>query len=289
MDTLREPLTLAVAQLDARPGELAANAAAVAGAARAAAADVLLTPELSLTGYDVRDAAAPLARRLGEGQPLPSPFESLRDVPGTLVAGLIERGDDEVPYNVAAVLEDGILRHRHRKLYLPTYGMFDEARYFGRGHRLEPVRLPRGWRAGVLICEDFWHPGLAYVLAAAGADVLLVLAAGPGRGVWDGGEHGDFASADAWERIARATAQLYGIYLALANRCGVEGGVTFAGGSLVVGPSGEVLARAGSARPETLHATLDPDVLAGARRPGFHGRDDDPALVARELGRLGLA
>lgn len=286
---MREVLELAVAQLDARPGQLVANAERVLAAAEQARADVLLTPELSLTGYDVRDAAISLALPLEPGSPLGTPFELLARAPGTVVAGLIERGDDEVPYNCAAVLERGTLRHVHRKLYLPTYGMFDEARWFGRGQRLEPVVLEGGWRAGLLVCEDFWHPGLAYVLAAAGIDLLLVLAAGPGRGAWAGGKHGDFASADGWERIARTTAQLYGIYVALCNRTGIEGGVTFAGGSLVAAPSGDVIVRASTHEPETIRAPLEPGVLAAARRPAYHGRDDDPAVVVRELQRLGLA
>ncbi|MGE5863512.1 MAG: MFS transporter [Rhizobacter sp.] len=143
-----------------------------------------------------------------------------------------------------------------------------------------------GWQAGVLVCEDFWHPGLVYALASTGIDVLLVLAAGPGRGVWEGGEHGQFASADAWERIARTTAQLYGIYVALANRAGVEGAVTFAGGSLIVDPAGIVVARAPALEPALLKARLSPADLQRARRPAFHGRDDDPLLVARELRRL---
>jgi predicted amidohydrolase len=66
-------------------------------------------------------------------------------------------------------------------------------------------------------------PGLVYVLASRGIDVLLVQAAAPGRGVWTGGEHGAFASADIWERMARTTAQLYGIYVVLVNRVGRGG------------------------------------------------------------------
>jgi predicted amidohydrolase len=283
---MRSELQLAVVQLDARPGELAANIARVATAARAAAADVVLTPELALTGYDVRDAAHELAVTLEPGGPLPAPLDPLADVPGTLITGLIERGDDGVVYNVAAGLAAGAVRNIHRKIYLPTYGMFDEARWFGRGRQVRPWPLHDGWRAGVLVCEDFWHPGLVYTLASSGIDVLLVMAAGPGRGAWDGGAHGQFASADAWEEIARATARLYGIYVGLANRVGVEDGVTFAGGSVIVSPAGRVLARAPSLEPATLRATLDPGLLLQARRPGFHGRDDDPLLVAHELLRL---
>ena len=286
---MREATRVAVAQLDARPAELSGNATRVAAAAAAADAQLLLTPELSLTGYDLRDAAAAVACPLAPGTVLEGPFELLREAPGAILAGLVERGPDEVPYNVLALIAGGAVRQIHRKLYLPTYGMFDEARYFGRGAQLQPVPLPGGWLGGLLICEDFWHPALSYVLAAAGVDVLCVAAAAPGRGAWDGGEHGEFASVDAWERIARATAQLYGIYVLLANRVGVEGAVTFAGGSLIVGPAGDVIARAPTDAPALLRATLDPAELGRARRPAYHGRDDRPEVVVRELHRLGLA
>jgi len=286
---MREPVSVAVAQLDARPGQVAANAAGVCEAAVEAAAGLLITPELSLTGYDLRDTAVTIAQPLAPGGYLDGPFRPLAAAPGLVAAGLVERGPDEVTYNSQVLLQAGQIRHVHRKLYLPTYGMFDESRYFGRGERLQTVPLPNEWSAGFLTCEDFWHPALAYVLAAAGADVICVAAAAPGRGVWQGGTSSAFASADAWERIARTTAELYGVYVLLANRVGVEGGVTFSGGSLIVTPTGAVIAQAPSFERSIIRATLDPEELARARRPAYHGRDDRPGLVVRELQRLGLA
>ncbi len=271
---------LAVEQFSPRLRAPAENLARIATAAREA--DVVLTPELSLTGYDVGDAAARLALPLEPGASLP--LETAR-TEAAIVVGLIERGRDGTPYNAAALLRDGRVLFRHRKLYLPTYGMFDEARFFGRGDTIVPYDLD-GWRIGLLVCEDFWHPGLVYVLATAGIDVLLVQAAGPGRGVWDaGGADTPFASSAAWERIAQTTAQLYGIYVALANRTGVEGALTFAGGSLVAGPDGSILARAGTddARLEVVLRRTD---LEAARRPYAHARDDDPRLVRRALDGL---
>jgi predicted amidohydrolase len=287
------PLRLAILQSAPRLLDPAWNAARIATAAADSPADVFLTPELSLTGYDVGDAAYRTAAPLVLGERLRFPGdeegEMLRDVGPQLVLGLLERHAAGVaPFNSAAVMDRGDVRFRHRKIYLPTYGMFDEARVFARGDTLDVCPLPHGWRAGLLVCEDFWHPGLCYALAAAGIDVLLVLAAAPGRGVLEGGENGGpFASADAWERIARTTAQLYGIYVCLANRVGVEAGVTFAGGSLVVAPDAAVIARGSAHDEELLHAVLDPDALVRARTPYAHLRDDAPAIVARALARLG--
>ncbi|MEO5511622.1 MAG: nitrilase-related carbon-nitrogen hydrolase, partial [Longimicrobiales bacterium] len=265
-----------------RLGDPDANIASIAVAARTANADILLTPELSVTGYDVRDAAAALALPLDSWPPA---FEPLTDAPGMVVTGVIESDGNGLVYNAAIALQQGRVKHVHRKIYLPTYGMFDEMRYFARGRTVEPMAY-HGWRVGILVCEDFWHPGLIYTLASAGIDLLLVMAAGAGRGVWEGGSHGDFASTEAWTRIAETTAQQYGMYVALANRVGVEGAVTFAGGSLIVGPTGEVLARGPSHEEAILHATLSRASLLRARRPYFHGRDDEPSIVIRELTRL---
>ncbi len=220
----------------------------------------------------------------------------IRDIPLTLtrafdttspalVVGLAERDERSVVYNALVALVGGEVQARHRKLYLPTYGMFDEGRFWGRGSALEPWSY-RAWRIGMLVCEDFWHPGLAYVLASAGIHVLLVAAAAPGRGVWQGGEDASrFASTVSWQRIAQATAELYGIWVALANRTGVEGGVTFAGGSLIVAPDGSVVAQAGDAET-VIAAELSVDALRRARSPYSHARDDDPRLTARLLQAL---
>jgi predicted amidohydrolase len=278
-------LRLAVVQTAPVLREPARNARAIAAHARDANADIALTPELSLTGYDIGDAVHDLARDIATGRLFGEP--DLEDVPGCVIAGCIETGRGG-PFNTAAVLHSGRVHFRHRKLYLPTYGMFDEGRWFGRGSALDVWTTPGGWRVGLLICEDFWHPGLIYALASRGIDALLVQAAAPGRGTWEGSAHGRFASADVWERIARTTAQLYGIYVALSNRTGVEGGVTFAGGSLVAGPDGGLLARAADRGEEVLSVELSRAALLASRRPYAHERDDDARLVMREIER-GLA
>jgi predicted amidohydrolase len=285
MTSRPEALRLAVVQTAPVLRDPAHNARAIAELASSAAADIALTPELSLTGYDVGDAVHDLARPIRAGNTFAEPV--LRDIPGLLVAGCIEAAP-RGPFNTAAVLHAGRVHFRHRKIYLPTYGMFDEGRWFGRGTSLDVWETATGWRIGILICEDFWHPGLTYALASRGIDLLLVQAAAPGRGAWEGGAAGRFASADVWERIARTTAQLYGIHVALCNRTGVEGGVTFAGGSLVAGPDGALLARAGDRDEEVLTVEVSRAALRAAHRPYSHARDDDPGLVMRELAR-GLA
>lgn len=278
-------LRLAVVQTAPVLRQPGRSANAIAKHVRDAAADIALTPELSLTGYDVGDAVHDLARDVAVGGAFGEP--ALSDLPGHVIAGCIEAAP-KGPFNTAVVLHGGRVLFRHRKLYLPTYGMFDEGRWFGRGSTLDVWTSPHGWRIALLVCEDLWHPGLVYALASRGIDVLLVQAAAPGRGAWEGGSHGRFASADVWERIARTTAQLYGIYVGLCNRTGVEGGVTFAGGSLVAAPDGSLMARAADRGEEVLRVDLSRAALQASRRPYAHDRDDDARLVMRELGR-GLA
>lgn len=276
---------LAIQQFAPRLRDSAGNARTIAEAAATARADLLLTPELSLTGYDLGDDAAQLAVVASDGAAadFAGPAAAAPDV----VIGFPELGPGGVLYNAAAHLRSGRVLHRHRKIYLPTYGMFDEMRFFGRGRRVDAYDVGGGWRVGLLVCEDLWHPALTYLLAMRGIDLLLVPAAAPGRGVWQGGEDGDrFGSVPVWERIVRTTAQLYGIYVALANRVGVEGGVSFAGGSLIVGPDGAVLARAPEGEEAIIAADLDRVEVTRCRRPYAHLRDEDPALTLEELRRL---
>jgi predicted amidohydrolase len=280
-------LRLGIYQFAPRMRALSDNLGCIADAARRASADLLLTPELSLTGYDLRDEVHTYARPFTLGDAAPNVWgpEALALEPHTVIVGAIERAEAMVPYNAAVVVQRGTVTHVQRKVYLPTYGMFDEGRYFGRGQRVEPL-VVSGWRLGLLICEDFWHPMLAYLHALQGAHALLVMAAAPGRGVWEGGEEGAFfASTDAWERIARAYAQLYGVYVIVCNRCGVEGGVTFGGESLVVAPDASIVARAG-VDEQLLQVDLTSATLVAARTPYAHLRDDDPTLALLEIERV---
>jgi predicted amidohydrolase len=283
-DFRAERLRLRIEQFAPVLGEAAANLARVRVGQEAAATervDLLVTPELSLTGYDLRDRVHALGRpAAGDAYP------ELAAGPD-VVLGVVEHGDDFVAYNAALHLRGGAVLHRHRKVYLPTYGMFQEGRYFGRGTRARCYHAGGGWRLGLLVCEDLWHPSLTYLLAMAGANLIVVQSAAAGRGVWTGGESGGrFSSWGAWEHLARAAAIAHGVYVALANRVGVEGGMVFAGGSLIVAPDGAVLARGNDLAEDRPTADLELAAVAAARRPYAHLRDEDPHLLLRELSHL---
>jgi predicted amidohydrolase len=284
MTAFGDTLRLRIEQFAPALADPAANLGFIARAQADAAADgvhLVVTPELSVTGYDVRDAVHSLA--VPES---PHPFPALADGPDVVV-GAIERDAAFVPYNGMLHLRGGTVLHRHRKVYLPTYGMFDEARWFGAGQHVRAYDAGGGWRVGLLVCEDLWHPGLAWLLATQGANLLIAQSAAAGRGSWDGGVNGGrFASWDAWEHLARAAAIAYGVYVVLANRVGVEGPLCFAGGSMIVGPDGAVIARADDLAEDRITADLSLEAVAAARRPYAHARDDDPHMMARELARV---
>ena len=250
---------------------------AAAEAARGAGPSLLVAPELALSGYDLRDAAA-------EAALTPEHVAALLAPAGAAIAGFPERANDGALYNSAAHVDGGRVVAVHRKVYLPTYGMFDEARVFAPGDDVAAHDWS-GWRIGMLVCEDYWHPGLVYALAAQRIELLVVLAAAPGRGVLEAEDGARFASWQTWRRMAEVYARVLGIYVALVNRTGVEDGVTFAGGSFVMSPDGRMVASAPEGTPGTTVARLERAELTRARTPAWHGRDDRPLVVARALMR----
>jgi predicted amidohydrolase len=241
------------------------NARRIVAAAQKSQSDLLVTPELSLTGYDLRDDVHATAV-------LPSQLAGYFDRP--VLAGYVEKSEDFIPYNATALFREGRADFRHRKVYLPTYGIFDEGRYFGRGKTVDVVSF-NNWKLGLLICEDMWHPMLAYLQAMQGAHALIVMSAAPERG----------AGMGSWHQIAVSYARLYGIYVVVCNRGGPENDLTFAGRSFVVAPNTEIIAEAGPDE-ELLSIELQAEAVRASRIPYAHLRDEDAALAISELSRI---
>src|SRR5215475_8496179 len=209
-------------------------------------AELVVFPELALTGYYLKDLVPDVAIEPGHSKMFDSLLSlSLR---ADLVVGFVEKGQDFRFFNSAAYLSNGEIVHIHRKLYLPTYGMFDEYRYFSPGDTLRAFDTKFG-TVGILICEDMWHPSTFFLLANDGAQLILGPSAGPGRGVYRGATLG---SIYAWEHIIHSASQSYMIYVTHCNRVGFEDGVSFGGGSEVSNPFGTTAVKA---------ATLDEDLV----------------------------
>lgn len=206
--------------------------------------DVVCLPETSLSGYflqaGVREqalSAQALYDLLGEVL-----AEAGWTAPVDLCLGFYERDGGDV-YNSALYAEFNTahagIRQVHRKLFLPTYGVFDEERFVSRGRHLDAFETRFG-RAGMLICEDAWHSSTAAVLALKGADILYIPTASPAR---------DFAGASPanarrWLATAEGIAAEHGVFVVTSGLTGFEGGKGFTGQSNVVDPRGRVIAEA---------------------------------------------
>ncbi len=229
-------LTVGMAQITTRPQRVTENIERhleKIEEARNSGVDLLIFPELSLSGYLLAHSVGQVA--MTPNDPLLAPLlEASHEM--TLLVGLPLRERDGGVSNAVMVLESGQVAAVHRKLYLPTYGMFDEGRFFVPVEELT-IATTRFGRFGLLICEDAWHPTTAVLLARHRVDALLVAAGGPAvLGGTDTPESGR-----RWEWIVGATAVTTVTPVYFANRCGWEEGILFTGGSHAVDGAGRRL------------------------------------------------
>jgi NAD+ synthase (glutamine-hydrolysing) len=247
--------------------------------ARQQGADLIVFPELSLTGYCLRDMVPDVAIRRDS----PEIHELVEAAgAGSLVVGLVEESARGRFFNAALYGEGGQTVHVHRKVYLPTYGLFDERRYFAPGNRIEAFDTVRFGRVGVLICEDLWHLSAAAIMQAEEVDLLVCVANSPARGV----AGSDIETARRYRRMCETFAQLLGAVVVFVNRVGFEDGLCFWGGSMVVGPDGTPIAEAPMLDEALTMATVNLDDLRRQRLIAPLGRDERMLVVIEELNRI---
>ncbi len=249
--------------------------------ARGLGADLTVFPELSLTGYFLKDMVSAVALTLESRQ-----VKRLKDLSkryGGLVAGLVLETPDFGLFNAALFIDQGEVVHVHRKVYLPTYGLFDEQRYLGCGSAIRAFDCRFG-RAAILICEDLWHPSTVYVAALDGALAVMVPSASPIWGIEEKTETPE--NARYWERINRVYAESFGLFVIQANRVGFEDGVGFWGGSEIVAPSGERLVKARYYEEDIVAAELNFAAVRRQREVAPMLRDEDIDLTINELLRI---
>lgn len=277
-------LNIALAQINTYLGDVDANLEkhlAVIKQAHAAGVDLLVFPELSLTGYVLQDLTPHVARKPTRDDTV---FKVLLDASQTLdlVVGFVDEDSRHRFYIAGAYLSQGEVLHVHRKVYLPTYGLFDEGRFFAWGNDVRAFDTRFG-RIGLLICEDFWHASPPYLLWLDGADILLLTSASPGRGL---SNEPKLESARWVEHINRAYASLFTDYVVHANRVGYEDGLNFWGGSTVFDPNGELLVQGPYHQEELVQAEIDLRQLHRTRARLPLLRDERTALVMREMRRI---
>ncbi len=284
MPTIR----VALAQIAPRLGALDENLARhheLIVAAREQQANLVVFPELGLTGYLLQDLNAEVAMRVDD----PRLVDLARAAQGmSAVVSFVEESDDHRLFISAALLEDGGVRHIHRKVFLPTYGLFDERRFFAAGSVLRAVDSRLGLRLGIAICEDFWHLASPQLLALDGAQVLINVSSSPGRDVAAGSTEG-LGTATSWRGLIRTYAQLTTSYVVFVNRVGVDESISFWGGSEVVGPSGASVYRAPLHEEGLFLAEIDPLELRRERITTPLLRDERPEVVLRQLDRIARA
>jgi len=284
--TLSGRVSLALVQQVPVLGEVRANlnsTCAQISAELQGGADLVVFPELNLTGYFLKDLTPESAVTL-DGPEVKELIEATGR--GASVVGLVLESARFSFYNAAVLISDGAVRHVHRKVYLPTYGIFDEQRHLAAGDAFEVVELPLGggesWRVGILICEDLWHPSAAYLLSQAGVDLLICPSSSPGRGV--SSAEGELGSAVLYGAILRTYAALFTVFTAYCNRVGFEDGYHFWGGSRLLSPDGQLLAGPLDDSVGVLHVQLDRSDLRQARIAYPLLRDERIDLVRRQLG-----
>lgn len=267
-------LRIALAQFRPRKAAYRANLAQVGQllselARGAEVPDLVVLPETALTGYFVEGGVKELAvsaeqlfadlttEHLAAGLP-----------PLDLVTGFYEIWNTRL-YNSALVVRlggpDAGVKHVHRKIFLPTYGVFDEERFVEPGRSVQAFDLG-ACRAAVLVCEDAWHSLVPTIAALDGAEVIIILSASPARGIQPSPESdGRPESTLRWERVAQSIAAEHGVFVVVAHLVGFEGGKAFPGGSVVVDPRGAVLARAPIFEAAVTSVAVDLDEITRAR------------------------
>jgi NAD+ synthase (glutamine-hydrolysing) len=277
-------INIALAQINTHLGDVNANLEKhleLVQQAESSGVDLIVFPELSLTGYCLQDLVPTVAHQASPDDPVFKPLlEASRKM--DMVVGFVDADQRHRFFIASAYLSGGNLVHVHHKVYLPTYGLFDEGRFFAWGDSIRAFDTRFG-RAGILICEDFWHASPPYLLWLDGADILLLTSASPGRGL---GKLPVLDSARWVEDINRAYASLFTTFVVHANRTGYEDGLNFWGGSTIYDPNGALISQSPYHTESLLVSEIDLNQLHRTRARLPLLRDERTTLTLGEMNRI---
>ena len=263
-------LNIAIAQTYPRLGNIEINSEQITARVEKTSADLCIFPELATTGYILKDQVADLAPQAATQRDTLCNLSRKTDI----VLGGIHTEQERI-YNAAWYMSNQKIIHTHRKLYLPTYGMFDEKRYFAEGNQIRAFNTRFG-RMAMLICEDAWHLSSGYLAALDGAQYLIIISASPYReGI-----------SKTWKDICITHAKSFALTVIYCNRVGIEDGVTFWGGSMVISPEGAILAEATQLTEAILTVSIDTAKAQHHRQFSPFIRDEKKAVVLKELERI---
>lgn len=242
-------------------------------------ADLVIFPELSLTGYSLKDLNAELAVNPFTSEILRPLCEKSKKI--DIICGGVEEDDNYGLFNSAFYISGGKVLFTHRKVYPPDYGMFEEIRYFSKGKSAEIFKTQFG-KLGVLVCEDLWHMSLPLIQALNGAKIIIAIAASPTR-LELNTKSKTLKNYQINSEHHRSYSRLLSLYTVFCNRVGFEDGVNFWGGSEVVDPFGNVSALGRFFDEDLVIAEIDYNKIRRARQQARHFIDEDKNFIREEL------
>jgi len=242
--------------------------------------DLLIFPELSLTGYTLKDLVEEVALPLENDPLIDKLVTASREV--SFVFGLVEEKERGIFFNSAVFLSAGKILHVHRKVFLPTFGMFEEGKFFAQGKNFHTFSTPYG-NTGMMICRDFLHYGACYLLFAGGSEIIIVISAAPGRGI---SKKESYETSRMWELMGETISRFSTAFLIYCNRVGFENGKHFAGGSFIYNPMGQLVAKASYLDKDFLIQEINLDDIREVRKKWPYKRDDRPEVILEALKRI---
>lgn len=243
-------------------------------------ADMIVFPELSLTGYSLKDLNYQISINTGKSKALDKLKDKSRKI--SIICGLAEEDDNFAIYNSGIFISDGEIKFTHRKVYPPTYGLFEEFRYFSRGRECRAHETKFG-KIGLLVCEDLWHLSLPYTVAMDGAQIITGIAASPTRLAVN---YEKFKNYEINSENHRVYARMLSSYFVFSNKVGFEDGINFWGGSEIVDPFGNVLSAAKLFEEDMIYAEINFEEVRRARHQARHFLDEDLDLTIRNLKKI---
>ena len=277
-------IKIAIAQFAPKFADINANVTRQvewAKEAREKGAQIIVFPELSITGYCLKDLSLDFSLK-PDSEKLKPILEASEDI--AIITSFPELGDDYVPRISAAMFYKNRLIHLYQKIHPPTDGMFQELRYFGRGDQIRAFDTSWG-RMGLVICRDLWHPEEAFILSADGAELIIAPSAIPARGLSSDG----FKITTSFEMLVYTQAFANQVYFLLCNRVGFEDGIGFVGSSVGYSPEGRMLYKMPEFDEKLEIINLEGHRLATAREKAGFSRERRLDLFEREIKRINNA
>lgn len=240
--------------------------------------DLVVFPELSVSGYHLKDLVYDVAVKPGDEN-----FIKLKEL-SRRIDIVVGAPVEEIPgiiYNCALYFSKGELLHNHRKVQLPNFGMFQEAMLFKAGDTFQRFKVGE-FTAGIIICREILFPSAAYLYFVQDVDFLIGISNSPHRGISKEG----MSSLKLWERMGEVFAIHYHMNYIFVNRSGFEDGMGFGGGSFFAEPGKGIVKKAAYFEDDTFDVEINRETVRRARIGGNYLRDEKPDLVLNELKRI---